>query len=69
VITHFYALGISASIYTVILVRQYHKTDTELLNKVLLDECWTDVLLVDDINISTEAFTLIMQDVLNFLLP
>jgi len=49
-------------------VRQYRKIDIELLEKVLLDECWTDVLLLDDIiNVCTEAFTLIMQHVLNSL--
>jgi len=34
-----------------------------------MHECWTNVLLVDDINVCTEAFTLIMQHVLNSLVP
>ena len=50
-------------------MRQYHKIDSEMFDKVLLDDCWSDVLSVDDINVCTEAFTLVMQHVMNALVP
>ena len=48
-------------------MRQYHKIDTEFPYKVLLDACWIDVFLVEDINVCAEAFTVIMQHELNSL--
>ena len=70
VITHFCARGISQCLkHNVISVRQYHKIDTEMLDKVLLDESWSDVFAVDDVDICTEAFTLVMHYVMNALVP
>ena len=70
VITHFCSRGISQCLkHNVISVRQYHKIDTEMLDKVLLDESWSDVFGADDIDVCTKAFTLVMQYIMNALVP
>ena len=70
VITHFCARGISQCLkHNVISVRQYHKIDTDMLDKVLLDESWSGIFDVADMNVCAEAFTLVVQYVMNALVP
>jgi len=40
-----------------------------MLDKVLLDDSWSGIFDVADINVCTEAFTLAMQHVMNALVP
>jgi len=70
VLTHFYTHGVSQCPYHgVIFVCQYHKLDIILLDKSLLDESWFPVFDVDDIYICTEAFTIVLKDILDTLIP
>ena len=69
-ITHFCARGISQCLkHNVISVRQYHKIDTDMLDKVLLDESWSGIFDMADMNVCAEAFTLVVQYVMNALVP
>jgi len=70
VMTHFCVRGFSECLkHNVISVRQYHKIDIEMLDKVLLDDSWSGIFDIADINVCTEAFTLVMQHVMNALVP
>ena len=69
-ITHFCAQGFSECLkHNIISVRQYHKIDFEMLDKVLLDDSWSGIFDVADINDCTEASTLVIQYVMNALVP
>ena len=50
-------------------LRQYHKLDNELLDKILLDDSWSVVFYVDDINVCTEAFAIVLKYFLDVLVP
>jgi len=70
VLTHFCARGISqCSYHRIILLRKYHKLDVELLDKVLFDDSWSPNFAIDDINICTEAFTIVLKYILDKLIP
>jgi len=70
ILTHFCARSISqCSEHNVISFRQYYKLDIELLDKVLLDESWSLVFDVVDINVCTEAFTIVLKYVSDTLEP
>ena len=70
ILTHFCARGISqCSDHKIISLRQYHKLDNELLDKILLDDSWSVVFYVDDINVCTEAFTIVLKYFLDVLVP
>jgi len=62
VITHFCARGISQCLkHNVISIRQYHKLDNDMLDKVLLNKSWSEIFdVTDTINVCTEAFTLVV---------
>ena len=70
VFTHFCARGISQSSESrVIHSRRYSKLDTDMLEKILLDDSWDDIFNVDDVNVCAEAFTLVMRHILDIMIP
>ena len=70
VLTHFCARGISQSSESrVIHSKRYSKLDTDMLEKILLDDSWDDIFNVDDVNVCAEAFTLVMRHILDIMIP
>ena len=70
VVSFFCACGISQSTdHKIVYSRQYHKLNIELLDSILLDDSWSIVFDVDNINVCAEAFTLVVQHFLDILLP
>jgi len=39
--------------------------DKEMLEKALCDDCWDEIFQVDDVNVSTKAFTFVMQHIMD----
>ena len=69
VLTHFCARGISqSSDCRIVYSRCYSKLDKDMLERVLLDDAWNEILDVDDVNVCTEAFTLVMQYIMDVIL-
>ena len=70
VLTHFCARGINrSSDCRIVYSRCYRKLDKTMLEKVLLDGSWDEIFKVDDVSVCTEVFTLVMQYVLDAVLP
>ena len=70
VLTRFCARGISqSSDCKVVYSRCYSKLDKDMLDKILLDDSWDEIFSVDDINVCAEAFTLVMQHILDVMIP
>ena len=70
VVSFFCARGISQSTdHKIVYSRRYHKLDVELLDSILLDDSWSIVFDVDDVNVCAEAFTLVVQHFIDVLLP
>ena len=64
------ARGISqSSECRIIHSRRYSKLDTDLLEKIWLDNSWDVIFDVDDVNICAEAFTLVMRHILDIMIP
>jgi len=40
-----------------------------VLERVLLDDAWNEIFDIDDVNVCTEAFTLVMQYIMDVLIP
>jgi len=71
VIVSFYcARGICQSCdHKIVYSQQYHKLGSELLDSILLDDSWSIVFDVDNVNVCAEAFTLVVQHFFDVLLP
>jgi len=40
-----------------------------MLEQVLLDDAWNEIFDADDVNVCTEAFTLVMQYIMGVMTP
>jgi len=70
VLTHFCARGINQSSDSRILYsRCYSKLDKDMLEQVLLDNAWNEIFNVDDVNVCTEVFALVMQYIMDVMMP
>jgi len=70
VVSFYCARGISQSCdHKIVYSWQYHKLNGELLDSILLDDSWSIVFDVDNVNVCAEAFTLVMQHFFDVLLP
>ena len=69
-LTHFCARGVSqSSDHRVVYSRCYSKLDADKLDDILLDDSWDEIFHINDVNICTEAFTLVMQHILDVMIP
>ena len=69
-LTDFCARGISqSSDHRVVHSRCYSKLDKDMLEEILLDDSWGEIFSIDDVNVCTEAFTLVMQHILDVVIP
>ena len=70
VLTHFCARGVSrSSDHRVVYSRLYSKLDRGKLEDVLLNDSWDEIFHINDVNVCTEAFTLVMQYILDVMVP
>ena len=70
VLTHFCARGISSSSECrVVYSRCYSKLDKALLERILVDGSWDEIFQVDDVSVCAEAFTLVLQHILDVMVP
>ena len=68
VLTH--ARGVSqTSDHRVVYSRRYSKLDRGKLEDVLLNDSWDKIFHINDINVCTEAFTLVMQYIMDVMVP
>ena len=70
IVSFFCARGISQCCdHKIVYSRQFHKLDSELLDSILLDDSWSIVFDVADVNVCAEAFTIVVQHFFDVLLP
>lgn len=70
VATHFYPRGVNLNPkHKVIFSRKYSNLDVELLDCILMDEVWKDILSFDNIDDCVKCFNLVMEALIDMMIP
>ena len=70
VLTHFCARGISqSSDHKIAYSRRYSKLNKNMLDDILSGDFWDEIFSIDDVNVCVEAFTLVIQHILDIMIP
>ena len=70
-LSHYYASGLkTGSVPKVVFFRNYRKLDVDSLSDILSDDItWNDVFFFPNVNDCVHCFTLLLQGLLDFLVP